>query len=77
MVTSLQNLCQSLVESDSEQETIQILKKADYWNVQENWKFYGNNENNFSVIGNQGSVKSSVKACPCKKSVIKGIQALT
>lgn len=59
MVTSLQSLCQSLVEAESEQEVIQILTKAGFWDNQRNWEFYGDNENNFSVIGNQQSLPES------------------
>jgi hypothetical protein len=59
MVIGLQSLCQSLAAADSEQEVIQILKKAGYWDAQRNWKFYGDNENNFAVIGNQQSLPES------------------
>lgn len=59
MVTSLQSLCQSLVEAESEQEVIQILTKTGFWDNQRNWEFYGDNENNFSVIGNQQSLPES------------------
>jgi len=48
-----------LAAADSEQEVIQILKKAGYWDAQRNWKFYGDNENNFAVIGNQQSLPES------------------
>jgi hypothetical protein len=33
--------------------------KEGYWENQRNWKFYGDNENNFSVIGNQQSLPES------------------
>jgi len=55
-VAFLERLCQSMVNANSEQEVISILKKAGYWDNQENWRFYGDIENNFSVIGNQQSL---------------------
>jgi hypothetical protein len=59
MVTSMLNLCQSLIEAVSEEEVIQILMKEGYWEDQRHWNFYGDNENNFSVIGNQQSLPES------------------
>jgi hypothetical protein len=49
----------SLIKADSEQETIRILKDVGYWQNPKNWKFYGDFENNFSVIGNQQSLPES------------------
>jgi hypothetical protein len=60
------------VEADSEQEVIQILKKAGYWDVQRNWEFYGDNENNFSVIGNQQSLPESAIV----EKIINSVDAL-
>jgi hypothetical protein len=57
--TTSERLCMSLVKAESEQEVIEILKNAGYWNNKENWKFYGDIENNFSVIGNQQSLPES------------------
>jgi hypothetical protein len=48
-----------LVEADSEQEVIQIITEAGLWNNNGNWEFYGENENNFSVVGNQQSLPES------------------
>jgi hypothetical protein len=59
MVTNLQSLCQSLIGTITEEEVIRILIKEGYWNNPKNWKFYGDNENNFSVIGNQQSLPES------------------
>lgn len=53
--SDLKNLCLKLVKSESENEIISILKSVDLWDDPEKWKYYGNNENNFSVIGNQQS----------------------
>ena len=55
----MESLCLDLVKAESEQEVIGILKKAGYWDSQENWKFYGDIENNFSTIGNQQSLPES------------------
>ena len=55
----MHSLCLSLVKAESEQEVIDILKKVHYWDNEENWRFYGNVENNFSVIGNQQSLPES------------------
>jgi hypothetical protein len=51
----LQSLCLSLVKAETEESVIDILKKADLWDNERNWKNYGNTENNFSVIGSQQS----------------------
>jgi hypothetical protein len=58
-VVDLENLCLSLVKAESEQEVIKILKKTGYWDSQKNWEFYGDIENNFSIIGNQQSLPES------------------
>jgi hypothetical protein len=55
----LHSICLNLIKAESEQEVIDALKKAHYWDNEENWKFYGNVENNFSVIGNQQSLPES------------------
>src|SRR3990170_1939446 len=56
---TLESLCRCLINSESEQEIIEYLKKWGYWENQNNWKFYGDFENNFSVIGNQQSLPES------------------
>ncbi len=48
-------LCVSIAKSDTEDEVIRLLKKASLWDDCSAWKYYGNNENNFSTIGNQQS----------------------
>jgi len=58
-VIKTKNLCLSLAKADSEQEVINIIKKAGHWDNPKNWKYYGDNENNFSVIGNQQSLPES------------------
>ncbi len=47
--------CLSLMEADSEEDVIDILTKVGHWNNPNVWRFYGDNENNFSTIGNQQS----------------------
>jgi hypothetical protein len=56
---SLQALCQNLVEAESEERVIEVLTKAHLWDSEGDWRFYGGNENNFSVIGNQQSLPES------------------
>ncbi|MGD0080184.1 MAG: hypothetical protein ABSB80_06000 [Methanoregula sp.] len=51
----MKELCLKLVKAETENEVISILKKARYWDDPDNWKNIGQNENNFSVIGNQQS----------------------
>jgi len=45
----------NLVNADSENEVIENLKKARYWDDPKCWRFFGDNENNFATIGNQQS----------------------
>src|SRR5258706_13434834 len=51
----LKDLCLALVQCESEYEVIDILKKEKYWDRQENWQYFGADENNYSTIGNQQS----------------------
>jgi hypothetical protein len=46
-------LCLSLMRADSEAAVIEILNAAGYWDNKRVWRDYGDNENNFSSIGNQ------------------------
>ena len=48
-------LCLALMEADSENTVITLLKNAGYWEKQDAWRFYGDYENNFNTIGNQKS----------------------
>lgn len=47
------NLCLNLFSAETEDEVINILKKAGYWDDLNVWRPFGDNENNWSVIGNQ------------------------
>lgn len=49
------SLCLSLMRADSEEEVVKILTDAGYWNKANLWRYYGDNENNYSTIGNQQS----------------------
>ncbi|MCW4019110.1 MAG: hypothetical protein NWF00_10615 [Candidatus Bathyarchaeota archaeon] len=52
---NLENFCISLIKAESELEVISLLEKVGVWHNEENWAFFGNNENNFSTVGNQAS----------------------
>lgn len=56
---NLKDLCIALAKSESEKEVIDILKKWGYWDDPTAWRYYGDNENNFAVIGNQQSAPNS------------------
>lgn len=49
------NLCISLIKSETEEEVIDHLKKYGLWENPNCWRTYGDNENNFAIIGNQQS----------------------
>jgi hypothetical protein len=44
-----------LLKADAEQDVINILKQARYWEDPNVWRLFGDRENNFSTIGNQQS----------------------
>src|SRR5258708_798390 len=49
------SLCLSLMQANSEEEVVNLLKTAGYWDNPTVWRDYGDDENNFSTIGNQQS----------------------
>ena len=51
----LKDLCLSLVQCESEEQIISLLKKENYWDKEENWQYFGGDEGNYSIIGNQQS----------------------
>jgi len=53
---SLKTLCLNLLKAETENEVIGLLKKLGYWDNPKYWAYYGDNENNFSIIGNQQSL---------------------
>ena len=48
-------LCHRLIHADSEDDVIRHLTDAGFWYDEVSWRDYGDNENNYSVIGNQQS----------------------
>lgn len=50
-----EQLCLQLAYSESEKEVINILRKEGFWDNGNDWRYYGDNENNFATIGNQQS----------------------
>ena len=48
-------LCEKLILADREEEVIDILLEAGYWDDPAAWRLYDDNENNFSTINNQQS----------------------
>lgn len=51
--TELYDLVMKLVNCEKEEEVISVLQQYDYWDSPNCWKYYGDKENNFSIIGNQ------------------------
>lgn len=49
------DLCLALIEADTEEEVIRLLKKAGYWESSEAWRWLGDEEFNYSSVGNQQS----------------------
>jgi hypothetical protein len=51
----VKELCLALMKGDSENEVIELLKAAGFWDNRELWRHYGDYENNYNTIGNQQS----------------------
>ncbi len=64
--------CLSLLQSETEEEVIDALKKYGYWEDRSAWKPYGDMPNNRSIVGNQQS--SSVAALVEK--IVNSIDAI-
>ncbi len=47
------SLCLALLNSDTEQEVVQHLTDAGFWDDPTAWRYYGDYDNNFNTIGNQ------------------------
>ncbi len=45
----------ALMRADTEEQVVELLKEAGYWDNSDAWRLLGDNENNFSSIGNQQS----------------------
>jgi hypothetical protein len=52
---NVKTMCLKLAKADLEDDVIDILKEAGYWDDEKCWKYYGGRENNFDTIGNQQS----------------------
>ena len=50
-----EQLCMDLLRADSEEQVIEILSDSGLWNNLDNWRYFGDREDNFSTIGNQSS----------------------
>lgn len=50
---NLQDLCLSLVRCEKEADVIALLKQYGLWDNPDNWRHFGDNENNFATVGNQ------------------------
>ena len=48
-----EQLCHALMEADTGDEVVAILREEGYWENELLWRYVGDNENNFSTIGNQ------------------------
>lgn len=79
---SIKELCIKLAKAESEKEVIELLKKWGYWDNPDVWRYYGDNENNFAIIGNQQSapdaalvekIINSVDAVLMREALIRGI----
>lgn len=48
-------LCMGLIKSDSEEEVVELLSEAGFWDNSHAWRFYGDYEGNYGMIGNQSA----------------------
>jgi hypothetical protein len=48
-------LCLALMKADSEDEVIDLLRATGFWDEPAAWRYYGDYENNYNIIGNQQS----------------------
>ncbi len=51
----MQQFCLDLLQAETEEEVIAILRDRGYWDDPTVWRPFGNREDNFSTIGNQSS----------------------
>ncbi len=51
----MDQFCMDLLEADTEERVIDLLKEHGYWDDPTVWRPFGNREDNFSTIGNQSS----------------------
>ncbi|MEL6406697.1 MAG: hypothetical protein AAFR81_20170, partial [Chloroflexota bacterium] len=50
---SNRELCLLLLKAESEDSVIEIMKEHNFWHDETYWRAFGDNENNWSAIGNQ------------------------
>lgn len=81
----IKGLCLRLMKSDTEEEVIQHLNDVGLWDDLEAWRFYGDQEGNYSTIGNQSSkpdaamvekIVNSVDARLMNECLVRGIDPL-
>ncbi len=53
--TAKRNICLRLLHAESEDDVVDILEEFGWWNTDTVWRYFGDREGNFSVIGNQQS----------------------
>ena len=58
----IRDLCIALLHAETEDEVIELLKKAGYWDRPELWRHYGDLENNWGQGGNQQSFAEAALA---------------
>lgn len=51
----MMDLCMLSMKADTEAEVVQLLSAAGYWDDPSVWRYYGDYENNYNMIGNQQS----------------------
>ena len=75
-------LALALVRCESESEIIALLKSEGLWDNSAHWRAFGDNDNNWSTIGNQQSdadaalvekIVNSVDALLMKECMVRGI----
>lgn len=49
----IKELCLALMSADTEADVIQVSKSAGLWDDPKLWRLYGDDENNYSIMGNQ------------------------
>lgn len=80
--TEIKDLCLRLMKSEKEEDVVHILREEGYWSDPDVWRDYGDNENNWSIIGSQQSfpdaalvekLVNSIDARLTKECLLKGI----
>ena len=66
---AIKGLALQLLRADSEDEVIEILSSAGFWDNWEAWRLYGDKEGNFAQAGNQQSLPEAALVEKCINSV--------